>query len=57
MVKYKGYRIFWVDYMNAYAVLPEKENRTIGYASTIEAAKRCIDEQIMKKRRFHEYLL
>lgn len=50
MVKYKGFRIFWIDYMNAYAVLPEMENRTIGYASTIEAAKRCIDEQIMKKR-------
>ena len=50
MVKYKGYRIFWIVCMRAYAVVPEKENRAIGYASTIEAAKRCIDEQIMKKR-------
>lgn len=39
MYKYLGYRIFWNTGAAAFEILPPANNKPLGYASTIEAAR------------------
>ena len=48
MYKYLGYRIFWNTGAAAFEILPPAQNKPIGYANTIEAARLLIAAHIGK---------
>ena len=43
MEKYNNFRIFWNTAYNNYEVVYPERNKTAGYASTLQAAKKLID--------------